>query len=573
MPALEDTHDQGRSDLTIDLPEGPVHDRAILWAGALSASLHALLFTLMGVASLHTYSPRPVPEMRVLLEAADSGAAKHEVEAPLERPEKPVEAPPEALLASTAESHSVVARARPVPQAPSAAPTETPAAESSAPAEDSAPAATASIGPTHTDSPIEENPVVTTEGVSSREEPVRAAAAARPPGIALSRGQESALSRWIVQALQGLKDVSLTTARLSFQHKGRHYTARLERHAASDAMGIDHVSVEITTEENGRLLRTLLRLKRLALSHFTQFVDDWDPDDELHADAIEGRFHSNSEIQLLTDGVEPRVAGRLTTAAVRVNLHNGGSSALREIFRGGIETSTPRIALPAAFPASGRLPEANVRSFARATRVTFYPDGSYGWREMGSNAPEQRQTMSAPHYIVASAGATLSVRGTVKGTVVVYSPEKLVIEGNLVYAHDPSADPDAEDYVGLISNKDIEVAPPGLTGPGDLEIDAALYARRRFVVADYDPAGRHGGCPCAATLVIHGSLAAGSLSPTEPRYATRYAFDPRFEQVRPPGFPVTNRYEVESWDTQWREADAQGDVPTLNAPPAEPPSG
>src|SRR5262249_17129318 len=157
----------------------------------------------------------------------------------------------------------------------------------------------------------------------------------------------------------------------------------------------------------------------------------------------------------------------------------------------------------AAFP-SGRLPEANVRSFARATRVTFYPDGSYGWREMGSNTPEQRLTMSAPHYIVASPGTTVSVHGTVKGTVVVYSPERIVIEGSLVYAHDPRSDPDAGDYVGLISNKDIEIAPPGLTGPGDVEIDAAIYARRRFVVSDYDAAGGHGGCPCAATLVIHG---------------------------------------------------------------------
>jgi hypothetical protein len=141
--------------------------------------------------------------------------------------------------------------------------------------------------------------------------------------------------------------------------------------------------------------------------------------------------------------------------------------------------------------------------------------------------------------------------------VVVYSPEGIIVEGSLIYAHDPHSSPDADDYLGLISSKDVEIAPPNVTGPGDLEIHAAIYAKRRFVVTDEHSTG-------TATLLIHGSLTAGSLSATEPRYATRYDFDRRFEQVRPPGFPVTNRYEVETWDAQWRdaEADPPGDAAT-----------
>jgi hypothetical protein len=52
-------------------------------------------------------------------------------------------------------------------------------------------------------------------------------------------------------------------------------------------------------------------------------------------------------------------------------------------------------------------------------------------------------------------------------------------------------------------------------------------------------------------------LSAGSISATEPRYATKIEFDPRFERLRPPGFPVTNRYETESWDRQWRPVSTQ----------------
>jgi hypothetical protein len=57
-----------------------------------------------------------------------------------------------------------------------------------------------------------------------------------------------------------------------------------------------------------------------------------------------------------------------------------------------------------------------------------------------------------------------------------------------------------------------------------------------------------------ATLFIYGSLTAGSMSASEPRYATRIEFDPRFEQVRLPGFPMTNHYEIEAWDAHWEHA-------------------
>jgi hypothetical protein len=56
--------------------------------------------------------------------------------------------------------------------------------------------------------------------------------------------------------------------------------------------------------------------------------------------------------------------------------------------------------------------------------------------------------------------------------------------------------------------------------------------------------------------LIYGSLTAGTVSRTEPRFATRIEFDPRFEHARPPGFPQTDRYEIETWDGRWRLAEA-----------------
>jgi hypothetical protein len=130
----------------------------------------------------------------------------------------------------------------------------------------------------------------------------------------------------------------------------------------------------------------------------------------------------------------------------------------------------------------------------------------------------------------------------------VYSPERIWIDGSVVYATNPRDNPDAQDYLGLASDKYVDIAPPDVTGPGDLEIHGAIYARRRFTVSYEYLSG-------TGTLIVFGSLTAGTLSPTEPRYATRVEFDPRFDHTRPPGFPLTNRYEIEQWDGRWQNGE------------------
>lgn len=95
---------------------------------------------------------------------------------------------------------------------------------------------------------------------------------------------------------------------------------------------------------------------------------------------------------------------------------------------------------------------------------------------------------------------------------VVHSPRQISVEGGITYTRDPRSDSDSGDFLGLVSDRDIEVAPPNVTGPGDLNIQAALFVRRHMVVAD-------SGHRDSATLNIYGDLAAGTLSGSEPRFA------------------------------------------------------
>ncbi len=138
---------------------------------------------------------------------------------------------------------------------------------------------------------------------------------------------------------------------------------------------------------------------------------------------------------------------------------------------------------------------------------------------------------------------TLEVNGTVKGTVLVYTPGRIVITHDLRYAHDPR-EPGAGDYLGLVAERSVEIGEPDVTGPGDLEVYASIYACGLFAVRSFR--SRRAG-----KLVIYGSLAAGSLTATEPRYATSVHFDQRLTTMRAPGFPLSDRYELESTVGEW----------------------
>ncbi len=338
-------------------------------------------------------------------------------------------------------------------------------------------------------------------------------------------------------------------SQLQWQDSGKHYSAKLVWERAKDGTALEHVIAQISTADQGKLLSTRIMLKRLAFSQFTQVVDRWDPLVQLHDDVIVGRFHSNSQFNVMHDSrVGPKFLGKVTTAARTFEMFASGRRRQAEIFPGGVETRTSRIDLPKElqpFDWAPEDPEARIHQLESDTRIRFFPDGSYMWRTNGStgagylNSPTEH-----PVYFIGTQGTTLGVQGVVSGKILVYSPTRIVIEDDIIYAHDPRIVTDSRDYLGLVSDKYVEVASPGTTGPGDLNVHAAIFAGRRFVVRDIDHAR-------SAKLRIYGSVSAGSLSASEPRYATEIEYDPRFEKRRPPGFPFTSRFEAETWDGQW----------------------
>jgi hypothetical protein len=402
------------------------------------------------------------------------------------------------------------------------------------------------------DAVVAPSDVVTTVALTEPVVSGRASKTARPASVQapLSPKQEKMLQRKITAWTENLDKVPEAAAGLTWRYKGQEYLAKFTRLDAEDRMSMQRVIVEVSTEEDGKRLSTQLRMKRLAFSNYAQFVNRWDPDVQFHNDELDGRFHSNSEINLTySRKVSPLFRGKVTTTARRINVTNSRGYIRRDqIFSGGLQTGARAIRLPKhflPFPGEAKVADGQVHRFDQDARITFHADGSYDWQLIESESPQQRAVLSKDvSYLIAARKVKLHVKGTVNGKVLVYSPERIVIDGNLVYAQDPEEVPDADDYLGLVSDKYVDIAPPDVTGPGDLVINAAIYAKRRFVVRGYRFRNE-------ALLYIYGSLSVGSLSATEPRYYTRIRFDQRLEELRPPGFPMTDRFEVESWDTTW----------------------
>lgn len=336
---------------------------------------------------------------------------------------------------------------------------------------------------------------------------------------------------------------------LEWEQDGKQYTAKMVWERARDGTALERVVAEVSASDHGKLMSTRIMLKRLAFSQFTQVVDRWDPMVQLHDDVIVGRFHSNSQFNVLHDArVGPKFLGKVTTAARSFEMSARGRGRQSDIFAGGVETRVNRINLPQAlqpFAWAPYDPEARIHQLTDDTRIRFFADGSYMWRTHDApGSGYMNKPSEHPVYFVATPGTTLYVQGVVAGNMLVYAPTKIVIEDDLTYASDPRRDPESRDYLGLVSDRYVEVASPGTTGPGDLTVHAAIFAGRRFVVRDIDH-------PRTATLKIFGSLSAGSLSASEPRYATEIEYDNRFENRRPPGFPMTTRYEAEDWNGHW----------------------
>jgi hypothetical protein len=519
--------------------------KEVLTTQGISASLHLALFLIIGSTLYESGKDnQDVPEISVQLVTREGPNEEEFTEAALP---KPAPDPVEQVIDDPGTGQQTLdaltaANATPITEhAPDAPVQETTEAEAL--------------------TPEQAGTVLTTTGSSEQAVAMVAEPSPKAAVSEMPQPEKQMLTRNVQQLAQKLLDTNMTDTEIAWQQEGQQYTARVMRQPAPDSTGIEQVIAEVMTNKNGKRMKTRLSLKRLAFSHFTQLVNHWDRNIQLHDDIIDGRFHSNTEFAFTANkDASPRFFGKVTTSASSLTFGGFNQRRNKDIFQGGFETKTERVNLPRDMPdvVSGGN-DANRRVFEDDTRVIFNADGTFVWRNANGTGELHREEASKePRYLVGEKGAKIYVRGTVSGLITVYTPNDIEIEDDLVYAKDPRQTVLSRDFLALISGRDICIAGPDVTGPGDLNVHGAIFARRRFYIESTDR-GQSG----EATLVIYGSLTSGTISETEPRYATKIDFDKRFEYLRPASFPMTRRYEVDSWDEDWQEIE-KAELPSGN---------
>ncbi len=358
------------------------------------------------------------------------------------------------------------------------------------------------------------------------------------------------LQKRVFRLMKKLPRVIRRDTLLTWEEAGESYRARFEVIEPTTDTDLEELEVTVEKQEGGKTLSTKMRFQRLSFSQFAQFVDYWDPMVSIHDDEFDGRFHTNSDFNLSgRDGVHPRFRGKVTTTGYRIRSATGFPFLNTDsVFLAGIETGVDIIHFPGAFDQwIDRLAQVDslCRVFDEETWITFLRDGRFCYRTRSTPSLQYvRLPREQSFAILGRKKGRLHVKGVVAGKVLVVSRDRIIIDDDLVYRRHPAVVPDSPDYLGLVSEHDVVIAHPRVTGPGDLHIQAAILAKGYFRVPNLYGHGH-------AVLYIYGSLSAGSLTATEPRYATRVRFDRRLEKKRPPRFPMTDRYELKDWDGRW----------------------
>lgn len=311
-------------------------------------------------------------------------------------------------------------------------------------------------------------------------------------------------------------------------------------HPVNDLNSLRQVDVTVTRQIDGMSYQVHARLQERALSYYAKFINRWDDNVMLSNDRVDGRFHVNSAVNFETSSASrPQFNGEVTIAS-----RQSVPRRLRQtsMFANGLRSGVGRISLPdEILPAHWLDAGATVLALDSDARLEFVGSAGVIWTDLDSDSRTQVAVPPAGLIITGPGRPRIELSGSVAGNVLVHSGRQLLITGNLTY-HNQS--PESSDSLALISEGSIEIAPASVTGAGGLEIHGALYAKQRFSVRRFRD--RHQG-----TLYIYGTLVAGSVSATEPRFHTHIEYDNRFINMRPPAFPSTGLVDLVQWDQQW----------------------
>lgn len=145
---------------------------------------------------------------------------------------------------------------------------------------------------------------------------------------------------------------------------------------------------------------------------------------------------------------------------------------------------------------------------------------------------------------------TLNIRGTLNGRLTAGASSNVIIPNNIVYADDPRINPNADDTLGIISERNVIIDD---IAPNDLEIDGCMMSLSTSFMRENYWVG-----PPKGTLTVLGGIIQDERGPVGTfngatgqklsGYSKNYLYDQRLLGSPPPFMPTTGDYITLSWE-------------------------
>ncbi|CUT02683.1 hypothetical protein JGI17_11563, partial [Candidatus Kryptonium thompsonii] len=141
------------------------------------------------------------------------------------------------------------------------------------------------------------------------------------------------------------------------------------------------------------------------------------------------------------------------------------------------------------------------------------------------------------------------VEGTLNGQLTILADGNIRIWDDLKYADDPNVNPNSDDFLGLVSYKNVIIADSD-PNQNDVVIQAAIMAYdggsndKSFIAENWDKRPPSGTIYLTGGIVQEGRGPVGQFSGgsgiIQNGFNKRYRYDPRFRDKAPPYYPLVS---------------------------------
>lgn len=275
-------------------------------------------------------------------------------------------------------------------------------------------------------------------------------------------------------------------------------------------------------------------------------------------DILGGPIHSNSHIHIKGN---PTFTGPVRSTDNYLTFFNNGSyldttstsNPPHDVpdFQQGIELGSGPIDMPSKALDLRTAAVQNGLHLSGPTTVVLNSDGTMNV----INAHEEWDNQNMPLPVNGAlfvTGGDITVSGTLNGQLTMGTNRDIIVSNNITYADNPRTNPNSDDMLGLIAEKDVVISE---NAPYNVEVDASIMALdNSFIVEDWWEG------PAKGTLTVYGGIIQNERGPVGTfssstggklsGYSKNYIYDSRLVNLPPPFYPTTGDYIDLSWKEQ-----------------------